>query len=289
MRRRDVLTLSAAGTAAVIAEMSAGKSRAQESPAPVNEVEFHPGLTNGYGAPDTLHVPRGRGRAPAILLLHGSEGGYAGWSSWFALALAMHGFVTYPFSYSKGGNGWHAGDIQDVDLDKTANALRWLRRHEAGSGKVGLYGTSRGAEHALLLISLMMRDGVSGLPEAVAAHAPSDTIAGAFIAGVWDPKQRETWDPSKRAWRWRGLSDGLLPTTPIEVERYAGPVFLSHGEADQVWTVECTRRLETRLKAAGRSPEVYYYPDEGHGFRAQALNTELSRLVAFFRRHLDGT
>ena len=35
----------------------------------------------------------------------------------------------------------------------------------------------------------------------------------------------------------------MLPTTLIAIERYAGPVHLSHGEADAVWSVACTRQL----------------------------------------------
>ena len=32
------------------------------------------------------------------------DGGFSGWRSWLALALAMKGFVTFPYPYSKGGN-----------------------------------------------------------------------------------------------------------------------------------------------------------------------------------------
>jgi dipeptidyl aminopeptidase/acylaminoacyl peptidase len=247
----------------------------------VLDVEFRPALKNAC-----LHVPKGPERSPAILLLHGSEGGFGRLTASLALALAMKGFVTFAYPYSKGGNFWHAGDIHDVDLDETVDALRWLREHPAVSGKVGLYGHSRGAEHAILLTSLMARDGSVPLPDAVAAHSPSDTIAGAFIAGNWYPKEQETWDPSKRAWRWRGNSEGLTPTTPIELERYSGPVLLSHGEDDRVWSVACTRRLEARLRASGRDPEIHYYPGEGHGFRCESRNDAQARLVSFFSRHL---
>lgn len=245
------------------------------------DVEFRPALKGAC-----LHVPKGTERSPGILLLHGSEGGFSGWSSWLAFALAMKGFVTFPYPYSKRGNWWHAGDIHDVDLDETAAAMGWLREHPTASGKVGLYGVSRGAEHAILLTSLMAREAMAGLPDAVAAHSPSDTVVGAFIAGTYHPKERETWDPSKRAWRWRGSSEGLTPTTPIELERYCGPIFLDHGEDDQVWSVDCTRRLELRLKSSGRDPEVYYYPGEGHDFKCESRNTAHARLVAFFSKHL---
>jgi pimeloyl-ACP methyl ester carboxylesterase len=247
----------------------------------VHDVEFRSALKNAC-----LHVPKGPQRSPGILLLHGSEGAFAGWMAYQALALAMKGFVAFAYPYGKGGDGWHAGDIHDIDLDETVDALRWLREHPAVSGKVGLYGVSRGAEHAILLTSLMVRDGLVDLPDAVAAHSPSDTIAGAFIADEWHPKTKEPWDPSKRAWRWRGSSEGLTPTTPIELERYSGPIFLSHGDKDQVWTVECTRRLEARLRASGGDPEVHYYAGEGHRVRCESRNDAQTRLVSFFSRHL---
>jgi predicted esterase len=50
---------------------------------------------------------------------------------------------------------------------------------------------------------------------------------------------------------------GLTPNYANRLERYSGPIFLSHGEEDQVWTVECTRRLEARLRASGGDPEVH--------------------------------
>ena len=247
----------------------------------INDVRFLAGPDDA-----TIYMPDGEGQRAGILILHGSEGGFSGWSSLWAFKLAMRGFVSYPFSYSKGGNYWHAGDIQNVDLEKTCEALDWLRQHPSVNGKVGLYGVSRGAEHALLLTSLLARDDPAKLPDAVAAHSPSDTICGAFIAGTFDPKDEEPWDPSQRAWRWRGSSEGLLPTMPIEIERYSGPLFLSHGEADKTWTVECTRRLEARLRTAGRNPEVHYYPDEDHTLKAENWKMAWDRVVSFFRKHL---
>ncbi|WP_235272409.1 acyl-CoA thioester hydrolase/BAAT C-terminal domain-containing protein [Halomonas sp. KO116] len=50
----------------------------------------------------------------------------------------------------------------------------------------------------------------------------------------------------------------MLLTTPIEIERYPGPLLLSHGTKDQVWSVEMTQRLVTRLREHGRHPEVHF-------------------------------
>jgi dienelactone hydrolase len=115
----------------------------------------------------------------------------------------------------------------------------------------------------------MARDS-PGLPHALAALSASDTIVGAFIESSFRPDsaakaaRRGPWEGTpirldpKCAWCWRGTSKQLLPGSPIEIERYDGPVFLSHGEKDDVWSVNRTKRLEQRLRDAGRSPEVHY-------------------------------
>ena len=236
------------------------------------------------------YSPPGEGPFPIIMVLHGSEGAWSGWSYLAAAILAGHGFVAFPLGYSTGGNFWNAGNIWDVSLDRSVDALRALQALEFGSGKVGLYGVSRGAEHALLLAALMARDGIEALPDAIAVHAAPDVVCGAFIGAAWrdrgDPGW-QSWDPSRRAWTWRGSSEALLPSTPIEIERYAGPLYLSHGEQDRVWSVEMTRRLEARLRRHGRSPEVHYLPGQDHGPRGEDENEHYARLVTFFRNKLE--
>ena len=56
----------------------------------------------------------------------------------------------------------------------------------------------------------------------------------------------------KRARRWRGAFDQIRPGLPIKIEDYAGPVILSHGEQDKVWSYRQTERPEKRLVEAGR-------------------------------------
>jgi len=237
----------------------------------------------------TTYGPPGVGPFPAVMILHGSEGAWSGWSHRNAVILAAHGFLAFPFGYSKGGNAWNAGSIEDVALDRSVEALRALRAFAPVGDRVGLYGVSRGAEHALLLTALMQRDGVGGMPDAVAAHSPPDVICGAFDARRYrdagDPGWM-SWDPGMRAWSWRGSSDDLLPTSPIGIETFEGPLFLSHGTADRVWSVEMTRRLVARLEAAGRHPEVHYYEGEDHIPGSAAENEHHEHLVSFFERNL---
>jgi len=237
----------------------------------------------------TTYGPPGDGPFPAVMLFHGSEGAWSGWSHRNAAILAAHGFLAFPFGYSKGGNAWNAGNIVDVPLDRAADALAALRAFSPVGEHVGVYGVSRGAEHALLLASMMARDDMDGLPDAIAAHSAPDVVCGAFDSRRWrdagDPGW-QSWDPAQRAWTWRGSSDDLLPTSPIEAERFPGPMFLSHGTADTVWSVDMTRRLADRLERHGRTPEVHYYEGQDHVPGSAGENDHHEKLIAFLDRHL---
>ena len=78
----------------------------------------------------TTYAPAEERPFPAVLILHGSEGGLSGWSHRAAVLFATHGFLAYPHTYSTGGNAWNAGAIRDVPLDRTEQALRALRAFE---------------------------------------------------------------------------------------------------------------------------------------------------------------
>jgi hypothetical protein len=76
-------------------------------------------------------------------LLHGSAGKWSGWTHNEAAILAVHGFLAIPFGYSNGGNYWNAGDIINVPLDRTAEALAALRAQELSANEIGLYVARR--------------------------------------------------------------------------------------------------------------------------------------------------
>jgi pimeloyl-ACP methyl ester carboxylesterase len=165
----------------------------------------------------TAYRPDAAGRCPAVMILHGSEGGAAGWSHLLAVMLAARGFLAYPKSYSIGGDVWQAGDILRVPIDATADASQRLRHCKLANGRAGVYGVSRGAERALLLAVLMSQAGMDSVPDAVAAQAGADKIhppylsragtAGIFLPpDIFDKREKSTKGPAT-AWVWRG--DGL--------------------------------------------------------------------------------
>lgn len=236
----------------------------------------------------TTYGPPGDGPFSAILLLHGSEGGPSGWSHRMAVLLAAHGYLAYPHSYSRGGNAWNAGSIIDVPLDRTVQALDALRAFACAGPGIGLYGVSRGAEHALLVSALLAGEG-GVVPDAIAVHSPPDVVCYGFNSAAYRDQGDPGWtatDPGKRAWTWRGSSETLLPTMPIPVELIEAPIFISHGTRDKVWSVEMTRRLEQRLVASGRRPEVHYLEGQDHLPDGNAENGLNEKLLDFFGRTL---
>lgn len=277
MNRRDVLAAAVTGAAT-------GPSHAAPGAPPT------PYLVETQTGPrhSLIYVPFGRGPAPCVLLLHGAEGPNRRLTETMAMFLASQGFVAAPFPYSRGGNEQHSGDIVEVELAETVEAFSLMRADPRVSGPMGLWGISRGAEHALLLVSLMARDGTPNLPRAVAVLAATDVIWAAFRAAYTDPRHPEPIDWTKRAWLWHGSFDGLEPRTPIAIEHYDGPLHISHGEADKTWSVEGTRRIEARLLAHGRTPEMRYYPGQGHGLGPEAASLDRMRVADFFRRTLVG-
>ncbi|MEM7172362.1 MAG: alpha/beta hydrolase [Pseudomonadota bacterium] len=267
----------------------------KESRAPFT---FSPGFAGSW-----LYLPAGNEKAGAVVVLHGSDGGWSGWAHWQALLLAGQGFIAIAPNYSKGGNLWHAGDIHAVPLDETAAVVERLRHHPRCNGRVGLFGGSRGAEHALLLANLMAQHAGDQNqsaqpheiypPDAVAAHAPHDHIVAAFFAEAHrpgaNPSESEHYDRPLPAWAWYDSSAGLEPGTPISLSHYKGPLFLSHGEADDVWSADCTRALAHQRAVAGQesATEVYLYPGEGHSLGPIAATLQAQRLKAFFTRCLS--
>ena len=249
---------------------------------------MHPSIIRrtlpGWG---TTYGPSDEGKSSAILILHGSEGGTSGWSHRTAALLAADGFLCYPHSYSKGGNAWNAGHIEDVEIEHTVQALSALRSFAPCNGKVAVYGVSRGAEHALLLAALMSEANMQGQPDSVACLAAPDVVCGAFDARCFrdsgDPGW-QPWDPSRRAWMWQGSTDKLLPSEPINVEAYSGPLFLSVGLKDQTWSPEMTKRLHKRRKANGKPVEAHYYADEGHLPGSEGENRHYELLLSFLKR-----
>jgi acetyl esterase/lipase len=166
--------------------------------------------------------------------------------------------------------------------------LEWLREATAEwTCRIGLFGASRGAEKALLLAQILAEDGHPALPDAVAVHSPPDAVWPAYIFSDFHTGKAWAGDWTRPAWSWKGTHERTRPGLPLAAEHYPGPIFLTQGEADQVWSAEMAHRLVARLTAAGRPPEAHFFDGEDHVLRCPANDEAFARRLAFFVRTLS--
>ncbi len=236
--------------------------------------EVHEGALQG-----TLFCPKGDGPHPVVICLGGSDG-------WFTEArsalLASHGIATFSVAYF--GGEPLPKELSEVTLEFFDRAVAWLTKYPAvDTGRMGIYGYSKGAELALLLASRDKRI------RAVAAYSPSSVVWQSPKAGA--PKSSWTADGAPLPFTpmhfsglkilklmtgqpiafWEVYEQGLTKhmekaeAARIPVENIAGPVFLVSGTEDGVWpSAEMADVVEKSLKKAGKDVTHLKYPKAGH-------------------------
>ncbi|MDO8486978.1 MAG: prolyl oligopeptidase family serine peptidase [Candidatus Curtissbacteria bacterium] len=66
----------------------------------------------------------------------------------------------------------------------------------------------------------------------------------------------------------------------------SAPIQLHHGEADEEVPLSFSQRLETALKSAGKTVELYTYPGAGHNISGSSFETAIQRSLDFFAKYL---
>jgi len=189
------------------------------------------------------------GKAPAVLILHGSHG--LGDGSLFypqARALADRGITAFVVHYFDGLNESRkaAPALHERREKIIADAISHVSKlNFVDAEKIGVFGLSLGGFHAL---SLGVRD------QRVQAVV---NMFGAMPAEV----QR------------RG------------VERMP-PTLILHGDRDRIIPVRKAHELASLLKDVGAEHEMKIYQGEGHAFKGAAKEDSISRTVDFFERYL---
>jgi dienelactone hydrolase len=212
--------------------------------------------------------------ASAVLVLGGSEGGYA---DDVAALLASNGFAALSLAYF----GVHGlpPQLGEIPLDYFERALAWLGRHsDVAGGGIAILGTSKGAEAALLVASR------SSLVKAVVAYTPSSVAWDCICSG--EPRS---------SWSAQGTAIVSVPQAPpvrpppgqpvrptvnylnrlrrapagatIAVERIRGPLLLIAGDDDQLWPSLLMARqiMERRAARGGHARDrLLAYTGAGH-------------------------
>jgi dienelactone hydrolase len=222
-----------------------------------------------------LFLPEQR-NAPGIVVLGGSEGGYP---DGLAALLATNGFAALSLAYF-GAEGLPS-ELREIPLDRVAHAIEWLRAQPGvRSDRVALFGTSKGAEAALLVASRVptVSAVVAYAPSSVAwscicneQQLPSWTYAGRPVTSVppgTDPAYRPVpGEPLRPTVHYRHRLLSAPPGATIPVERIAGPLFLVAGSDDQLWpSLAMAEAIVARRAGSAGHPDdqLLSYPNAGH-------------------------
>ncbi|NJM09748.1 MAG: prolyl oligopeptidase family serine peptidase [Bdellovibrionaceae bacterium] len=252
--------------------------------------------------------PLGGDRHLSVVLLHGSEGGSAGYRDEEAKELASHGYSVLVLCYFDCARKPEANSatLKDVDTSMVLDAIQWLREQPFSDGRVVVNGWSRGGELAMIVGSL---NAGGRLPEALIAHTPSDVFNGSFNWLWTDAKCWTCKGPScsknspKSQFKWNGLcgpddpnridltkSAFLINGTSVKegsriaIEKFSGPVLITVGTKDKMWPVDQTRRIEKTLKQANRAAEIHYFEGDGHIFKGSKERCRRNLTLAFLQK-----
>jgi dienelactone hydrolase len=82
---------------------------------------------------------------------------------------------------------------------------------------------------------------------------------------------------------------GPLPQGAIAPNAHLPPTLVLHGALDAIVPVSNAYAVEALLRQQDVPHEIKVYPDQGHGFRGDARNDALQRVIAFLERYLAGS
>lgn len=237
------------------------------------------------------YYPPGDGPHPAIIVLPGSEGGIPGPGA-DPGGLGSRGYVVLALAYFNAEGRPRL--LQNIPLEYFATAVEWLKSQPSvDATRIGVLGTSRGGELALLLGATYpsaFRVVVANVPSGVVwpgqsddAETPAWTLQGKPLAWVPDHLDAADVALSERDRFLKRLEDtGAVARAEIPVERIDGPVLMFSGKDDQRWPSDIfAARVVERLEAHRfKHPvEHYSYANAGHGIMRPFVPTADVRQV----------
>lgn len=229
------------------------------------------------------------GSAPAVVMPHGGPTDQVLDSfNRTAVALASRGYVCIAPNV-RGSTGYGLAfqnanfrDFGGGDLkDEVAAVDFLLASGYVDAKKVGIAGSSYGGYMTLMAIGKT--------PQVWAAGVDSyGIISWLTMIEHSDPllqQYQRAWlgDPQKD----RAIYEAASPMTYLKQAR--APLLVLQGENDVRVPKEETEQVVALLKGAGRTVDVHYYPNEGHGLsRREDQIDALERTLAWFDRYLKG-
>jgi dienelactone hydrolase len=230
----DVWTLTAETTAGVVATATV---RRRPVAAGVRVTPVHE-----RGLVGTFYEPPQPGRHAAVLVLGGSGGGVPP-PAGAAGGLASRGYAVLALAYF-GASGLPRA-LSNIPLEYFRAALDWMSAQPSvDPARIGVLGSSRGAELALLLGSIYPDIHI------VVAYMPSNVI----VRGCCDASTTVAWTLNGRAiapppMPMRGRPMPAMQGPEIPVEHIDGAVLLVSGRDDGVWpSHDMAENIMSRLR-----------------------------------------
>lgn len=233
-----------------------------------------------------VYSPKGARDAPVLLFVHGGSW-YNGDKSdypFLADAFVDSGYVAVIINYRVAPRAQFPAFVQDAAL-----AVRWVKdniaRYGGDPGRVYLMGQSAGAQIAALVAldpTYLREVGLerSALRAFVGQAGPYD-----FRAFLEEDRPTQVAMGPREQWP---------RTQPINfVDGKAPPMLLQHGLKDTVVNINNPDWLGGRVRAAGGTAEIKYYPNVDHPGIIGALSRVarfldprvLPDLLDFLKRH----
>jgi hypothetical protein len=233
---------------------------------------------NERGLVADLYVPANLkgAKAPAIIVLGGSEGGLGTGAAQDAQLIASHGYIVLQLAYFDAPG--LPKELGLIPLEYFKTAIDWLRAQPGvDPQRLGIEGTSIGGEVALIVASHYFEI------KAVAAAVPSSVVWPGISRTHTAPPSTFTLEGKPLPYLpygWSGPATSIYdlyakglpalgehPDAIIAVERINGPIILVCGEKDMIWpSCLMTEQIVRRLKAHGfkHSVKSLKYAEAGH-------------------------
>ena len=238
--------------------------------------------------PTTATGKRGGKRVPTVIYPHGGPT----WQSYrafqpFKLLLAREGFAFLDVDF-RGSTGygrafrranhdeWGHADVHDL-----IDAGRWAREQPWSDGRLAIFGGSYGGYMVLCAL----------------VEEPAMFAAGVDLYG--DSEIAESFRHGDRPGRLDLLKQIGTPDDPTRAElfrrgspvyraeRIEAPLLILHGRKDKRVVPLMTERMVEALEIEGKTHEVHWYDDEGHGWeRRENRRDAYERIVRFLRTHV---
>lgn len=238
----------------------------------------------------TLYYTSGNKDQPVLIILGGSEGGSFVEDHYVVQAkikqLVNKGYAVFALTYFDyfGKNNNIPKALARIPLEYFEQSFDWLNEQpEIRKNSFAIYGSSRGAELALILSSMFTQ------VDAVIAGLPSAFVGGSY-SSLWETDEWESRikaDPCEPAWTWKGkdlksicnkdvaeadpwydviYNEKITKGTVIEVEKATAAILLLSGKNDQVWP--STYMSDLIIKRLEQHNFKYFYEhkafDTGH-------------------------